>query len=74
VRRRHSQTFPLLKGKTIARVDLHPFDDGREGFTTDPCIHFTDGTFLRFVVHETEGCDYGVGIIYPARCGQEPRS
>jgi hypothetical protein len=56
-----------LKGKTIARVALYPFDPMRHGkaddYATSPVITFTDGTSLRFVVEETEGSEYGVALV-----------
>ncbi len=59
-----------LVGKTIARVELNPFDaerDERDSPATDPVIVFTDGTCLRFQVEETDAADYGVALIYPAQ-------
>ena len=52
-----------LVGRTITRVVLHPFDNGRLGTVTDPCITLDDGTELKFVVQETEGSEYGVSLV-----------
>jgi len=62
-------TARALLGKTIAHVDLHPFDDANGGgIATDPVLTFTDGTSLRFLVQETEETgDYGVSLVYPGR-------
>lgn len=64
-----------LRGKTIARVALNPFDPNEEdgnAYPTDqpntaPVIWFTDGTCLRFVVEESEVSEYGVSLVYPGR-------
>lgn len=57
-----------LVGKTVARVDMNPFPDGRGGVAHSPVITFTDGSCARFVVEETDTADYGVAITYtPAR-------
>jgi hypothetical protein len=58
-----------LVGKTIARVELQPFDACNGGGTaTDPVVTFTDGTALRFLVQETEETgDYGVQLAFPAK-------
>lgn len=68
------KTARKLVGKTIKSVAMHPFDDGGYSSSpeppTDPVITFTDGTCMRFVVHETES-EYGVALIYPARKGDE---
>lgn len=53
-----------LRGKTVARALLRPFDDGRGGRAYDPIVSFTDGSALRFVVQETEGGEYGVQLVY----------
>ncbi len=61
-------TARALKGKTIARVILYPFDPNFgsskciDEVATDPVIVFTDGTRLGFVVEETEGPEYGVRL------------
>ena len=61
----------LLRGKTIARVEMHGFDPrtpgGSEELATDPVVRFTDGSCLRFLVQETDVGEYGVQLIYPAR-------
>jgi hypothetical protein len=41
-----------IVGKTVARVDLNSFDDGRAGTAHGPVIHFTDGSSISF---STEG-------------------
>jgi hypothetical protein len=64
----HKETARALRGKTIARVILYPFDPNREGshtikeIATDPVIVFTDGARLSFVVEETEGPEYGIHL------------
>jgi len=64
------ETARQLVGKTIKSVAMYPFDDGGYSSSTEPptgpVITFTDGTCLRFVVHETE-TEYGVALICPAR-------
>jgi len=57
-----------LKGKTISKVKLNPFNGGT-GQAYNPEITFTDGTLLRFVVQETETGEYGVGLIVEVKNG-----
>lgn len=69
MRARDKQMAKDLRGKTIARVIMYPFNPNMEGshchdnMATDPHIIFTDGTKLRFMVQETEGPEYGIGLI-----------
>jgi hypothetical protein len=59
-----------LVGRTIAAVELHPFETGRyraQGTSFAPVITLDDGTELRFLVQETEGSEYGVEIIRSQR-------
>lgn len=53
-----------LVGKTIARVDMHPFARNADGTGTahDPTIHFTDGSSIVFMTEETEVDRYGTAI------------
>lgn len=59
-----------LHGKTIARVEMNPFEKydkentGRAGIAHDPTIHFTDGSSICFMTEETEVGSYGTRIIY----------
>lgn len=53
-----------VRGKTIARIELRPFADGRGGTAHDPVIVFTDGSALGFMVEETDVGAYGVAPIY----------
>lgn len=60
-----------LAGKTIAKVEMHPFQ-ARPGndrtVAHDPTITFTDGSQLRFFAEETEIGEYGVDLLYiPAK-------
>lgn len=50
-----------LKGRTIVKVVLNPFSDGRGGQAYDPQFFFDDGSTLRFSVIETETV-YGVSL------------
>mgnify|MGYP001582537152 CR=1 FL=1 len=50
-------------GKTVASVDMQPYDDGRGGTAHDPVITFTDGSSIRFQIEDTEGA-MGVDILY----------
>ena len=58
----------FLAGKTIKRVTMRPFLTENTGEprqkTTDPVIHFTDGSFITFVVVETEVGEYGIEVRY----------
>lgn len=54
-------------GKTIARVEMNPFNAGGQGRGTtahDPEIFFTDGSSIRFITEETETGEYGTEIVY----------
>jgi hypothetical protein len=54
-----------LVGKTIERVDMRSFDDGRGRTTHNPRITFTDGTALTFGADELEhGDGYGIALNY----------
>jgi hypothetical protein len=54
-----------IVGKTIARVEMNPFDaGGGRGTAHDPAIYFTDGTRITFMAQELEEDGYGVAIIY----------
>jgi hypothetical protein len=63
-------TKKSLVGRTIARVNLHPFDPNREGsraieqHCTNPIIIFDDGSTLEFDVQETEVGKYGISVIH----------
>ena len=63
------ETARALRGKTMVRVYLYPFNPNREAshvhkeLATDPVILFNDGARLHFVVEETEGSEYGVGLV-----------
>lgn len=67
---KQKKTARQLRGKKISKVTLNPFDPMREGsFPADepvlaPRITFTDGSFLEFIVEETEFGEYGVDLIY----------
>ena len=52
----------LLAGKTIARVSVDRFEDGRGGIATDPIIVLDDGSILYFTVSETEVGEYGITL------------
>jgi len=49
-----------LKGRTIVKVELRPFSNGRGGNAYDPKITLDDGSYLVFGVEETESLKYGV--------------
>lgn len=54
-------------GKTVARVEMRPFDAGNQGrgeTAHDPHIYFTDGSQIWFLTEETETGEYGTEIIY----------
>jgi hypothetical protein len=58
-----------LIGKTIARVDMRPFDasDGKsrkKRTAHNPVITFTDGSAIEFSTEETETGEYGTSINY----------
>lgn len=54
-------------GKRIKSMTVNrSWDKGREQWVYDPTITLSDGTFIRFVVQETETSDYGIEpIIVP---------
>ena len=66
-----------LRGKTIARVILHPFDRGdAQGVrapATHPTLIFTDGSRMRFDTQETESGVYGTRLVYPAKAAGTPK-
>jgi hypothetical protein len=51
-----------LKGKTIKRVRMRAFRDGRGGWAYDPIIEFTDGSNITFNVQESDVGRYGTAI------------
>jgi hypothetical protein len=56
-----------LIGKTIAKVEMRPFnsrDNGEKGTAHDPHITFTDGSRIWFTTQETEVGEYGTCISY----------
>lgn len=58
-----------IVGKTVERVEMFPFDDGRGGTAHRPVVFFTDGTKIFFAAEETER-EPGVDISYvPAEKG-----
>jgi hypothetical protein len=64
-----ARTAKTLVGKTIASVEINPFDpnDDRQYIDTmscNPVIYFTDGSSLAFVVEETEISEYGVRFSF----------
>lgn len=66
-------TKESLVGRTIVRVNLHPFDPNRDGskaikqHCTNPIVVFDDGSSLEFSVQETEFGEYGVTLIHKRR-------
>jgi hypothetical protein len=58
----NKQAVKALEGRTIARVDLRPFDNGRGGRAYDPVITLTSGEQVFFIVQETESLEYGVTV------------
>lgn len=57
-----------IVGKSVARVEMNPFDDGQGRKAHDPRIWFTDGSSIAFTTEETEVGEYGTNISYsPAR-------
>jgi hypothetical protein len=62
-----------LIGKTIKQVHQYPVtsNGGRRHWSLD-AIEFTDGTFLRIEVIETDA-DYGLAPVYPAASIEEKR-
>lgn len=50
-----------IEGKTIKKLALNPFPNGRGGQLFAPVITLEDGSTLRFTVQEGESC-YGVRI------------
>lgn len=50
-----------IVGRTITRLQLEPFPDGRGGTAYTPSITLDDGSFLTFSVQETESM-YGIGV------------
>lgn len=57
-----------LVGKTIASVDMRPFEKSDQASKNDvahnPIIRFTDGSAIYFVTEETGGSEYGTAICY----------
>jgi hypothetical protein len=60
-----------IVGKTVARVDLNPFDDGKGATAHAPVIYFTDGSSISFSTEETDMEGYGISINYLERTGME---
>lgn len=55
-----------IVGKTIKRVVQERYDSNTGAQWCIEAIEFTDGTWLRFLVHEGPA-EYGISGIYPAR-------
>lgn len=55
-----AQATRYLVGRTIARVEMRPFSDGRGGVTFDPLLVLDDGSAIYFMADETESSRYGV--------------
>lgn len=56
-----------IVGKTVASVDMRPFDMSLEfkgAKATDPAITFTDGSYITFTTQETGTGEYGTHINY----------
>jgi hypothetical protein len=49
-----------LVGRKIVDTEAHAFRDGRGGITYQPVLVLDNGAKLHFVVHETDGGDYGI--------------
>jgi hypothetical protein len=47
-------------GRTITKVVLNRFSDGRGGYTYNPVFSLDNGTQIAFVVDETESTVYGI--------------
>ena len=60
------QAQKLLVGKTIARIELNPFERGDPEGTicTQPVITFTDGSRITLMTEETEVGEYGTALLY----------
>jgi hypothetical protein len=54
----------FLVGKTIERVEMNTFPNGRGGYASAPVIYFTDGSSISFETQETERGYYGTKIDY----------
>lgn len=53
-----------IEGKTVERVEMNPFRDGRGSTAHDPRIVFTDGSSVTFLAEETDVAQYGTDICY----------
>lgn len=53
-----------IVGKTVAKVEMNPTDDGRGHKAHNPVITFTDGSKITFVTQETERGEYGTAVVY----------
>ncbi len=56
-----------IVGKTVASVEMQPFDDGCGGKAFDPVIRFTYGSLITFFTQETDVGEYGTDIVYRKR-------
>jgi hypothetical protein len=59
--------------KTVERVDMRPFPDGRGGTAHAPIVRFTDGSALTFLTEETEEDGYGTDFRYWPPKARAPR-
>lgn len=56
-----------IVGKTIANVDMRPFEQAQEhrgAKAHNPVITFTDGSYITFNTEETGTGEYGTDINY----------
>ncbi len=61
-----------LIGRTITKIELRHFENGRGGRATAPIIYLDDGSYICFDTQETEvGC-YGTQIIVGPLRGAKP--
>ncbi len=61
-----------IVGKTVARVDMNPFSDGKGSTTFRPYIMFTDGSRVWFSTDETEVGEYGISVGYSSAAAPSP--
>lgn len=57
------EAMQRLKNRKIVNIKMNKFKTGRGNETsTDPHIYLDDGSFIWFVVEETDTGDYGIAL------------
>jgi hypothetical protein len=63
-----------ILGKKVVMVEMNLFDAGTARHNRaahNPRIYFEDGSSIAFTTEETEGSEYGTGIVYSKPKGKQ---